>query len=75
MASWVKGWAQGQPSEKRFITLKAPLQFIKKNRCILGYNCCQTGMELSKCVYLAFMGVKINFTVGGQNKEIFKMHI
>ena len=37
-----------------------------------GCNCCQTGIELAKCVYLAFMGVKINHTVGGQSKEIFQ---
>ena len=42
------------------------------NVCIRGYNCCQTGIELSKCVYLASMGVKINHTVGGQNQEIFQ---
>ena len=30
------------------------------NVCICGYNCCQTGgIELSKCVYLASMGVQI----------------
>ena len=23
------------------------------NACVRGYNCCQTGIELSKCVYLA----------------------
>ena len=40
------------------------------------YNCCQTrGIELSKCVYLASMGVKIEHTVGVQNKDFFKMHI
>ena len=40
--------------------------------CIHGYNCCQTGgIELSKCVYLASMGVKIEHTVGVQNKDFF----
>ena len=44
--------------------------------CIRGYNCCQTGSELSKCVYLASMGVKINQTTGGQNQRSFsKLHI
>ena len=34
------------------------------------------GIELSKCVYLASMGVKIEHTVGVQNKVFFfKMHI
>ena len=42
------------------------------NICICGYNCCQTGgIELSKCVYLASMGVKIEPTVGVQNKDFF----
>ena len=47
------------------------------NVCIRGYNCCQTGIELSKCVYLASVGVKINHIVGGQNHFFFffKMHI
>ena len=39
---------------------------------IRGCNCCQTGIELSKCVYLASMGVKINHTVGGKNQECFQ---
>ena len=42
------------------------------NVCIHGYNCCQTGgIELFKCVYLASMGVKIEHTVGVQNKDFF----
>ena len=45
------------------------------NVCIRGFNCCQTGgyrgIELSKCVYLASMGVKIEHTVGVQNKDFF----
>ena len=43
------------------------------NICIRGYNCCQTdGIELSKCVYLASMGVKIEHTAGVQNKDFFQ---
>ena len=34
-----------------------------------------SGIELSKCVYLASMGVKIEHAVGVQNKDFFKMHI
>ena len=30
------------------------------------------GIELSKCVYLASMGVKIEHTVGFQNKDFFQ---
>ena len=36
------------------------------------HGCCQTGIELSKCVYLASMDVKINHIVGGQNREFFQ---
>ena len=37
------------------------------NVCIHGYNCCQTGgIELFKCVYLASMGIKIEYTVDVQ---------
>ena len=39
--------------------------------CIRGYNCCQTGIELSKCVYLASIVVKIEKTVGSQNQDFF----
>ena len=43
------------------------------NVCIRGYNCCQTGgIELSKCVYLPAMGVKVERTVGAQNKNCFQ---
>ena len=43
------------------------------NVCIHGYNCCQTGgIELFTCVYLASMGVKIEHTVGVQNKDFFQ---
>ena len=42
------------------------------NICIRGHNCCQTGgIELSKCVYLTSMGVKIERTVGVQSKDFF----
>ena len=87
VASWVKGVGeQGQPSEKWFITLSSFTVYDKEDFtlslkhqlyvCICGYTCCQTGIELSKCVYLASMGVKINHTVGSQNQEcFFKMHI
>ena len=43
------------------------------NVCIHGYNCCQTGdIELSKCVNLVSRGVKIEHTVGVQNKDFFQ---
>ena len=37
------------------------------NVSIHGCNCCITGIEVSKCVYLACMAVKIEHTVGGHN--------
>ena len=33
---------------------------------------CQIGIELSKCVYLASMGVKIENTGGGQNQHFLQ---
>ena len=33
------------------------------------------GIELSKCVYLASMGVKIEHTVGFQNKDFFFQNV
>ena len=45
------------------------------NICIRGYNCFQTGIELSKCVYLASMGVKIEHTVGGQDQDFLKSYL
>ena len=37
---------------------------------IHGCNCCKTSMEVSKCVYLACMAVKIEHTVDGHNHDI-----
>ena len=37
------------------------------NVCIRDYNCCQTGIELSKCVYLASGHI-----IGGQNQFSFQ---
>ena len=35
--------------------------------------CCQTGgIELSQCIYLASMGVKMEHTVGVQSKDFFQ---
>ena len=38
------------------------------NVCIRCYNCFQSGIELSKCIYLASMGVKLNHTRAGAVK-------
>ena len=43
------------------------------NVSIRGYNCCQNGgIELSKCVHLAFMSVKIENIFGVKNKDFFQ---
>ena len=45
------------------------------NVSIHGCNCCKTGIEVSKCVYLACMAVKIEHTVGGHNHDILQQCI
>ena len=40
-----------------------------------GCNCCKTGIEVSKCVYLACMAVKIEHTVDGHNHDILQQCI
>ena len=42
---------------------------------IHGGNCCQTDIEVSKCVYLACMAVKIEYIVGGHNHDILQQCI
>ena len=75
---------QGQQSKK---TLKKSLTVYEKNildyirsiNCtnvsIHGCNCCKTGIEVSKCVYLACMAVKIEHTVAGHNHDILQQCI
>ena len=84
VASWVKGEGGNKVSQAKMVRNAEKFLYnlwekrfylwsIKcMNVCIRGYNCSQTGgIELSKCVYLASMGVKIEHTVGVQNKEFF----
>ena len=40
-----------------------------RNVCILAYYCCQTGIDVSRCVYLASMALNLEQTVGGQYYE------
>ena len=40
------------------------------NVSIHNINCFKTGIEASKCVYLASMTVKIEHTVAGHNHDI-----
>ena len=42
------------------------------NVCIRGYKCHQTAIESSNVVYIASMGVKIEHTVGVQNRDFSK---
>ena len=80
-----QGGEQGQASKKWFVARKSSftvyenedlkiLDYLRSihciSVCIRGYNCCQTGIELSKCVYLASICVKIEHTVGGQNQDL-----
>ena len=45
------------------------------NVSIQGCNCCKIGVEVSKFVYLAYMAVKIEHTVGGDNHDILQQCI
>ena len=45
------------------------------NVSIHGCNCCKTGIEVSKCVYLACMAVKIEHTVGSHNHDMLQQCI
>ena len=45
------------------------------NVSIYGCNCCKTGIEVSKCVYLASMAVKIERTVAGHIHDILQQCI
>ena len=42
------------------------------NVSIHGFNCCKTGIEVSKCVQLASMAVKIERTVAGHIHDILQ---
>ena len=82
----------GSAKRKWFVTLKSSFTIYEKEDFRLSlkhqlYECMYSwllllsnwlyrGIELSKCVYLASMGVKIEHTAGVQNKDFFfKMHI
>ena len=45
------------------------------NVSIHGCNCCKTSIEVSKCVYLPCMAVKIEHTVDGHNHDILQQCI
>ena len=45
------------------------------NVSIHGCNCCKTGVEVSKCVYLASMAVEIEHTVADHSHNILQQCI
>ena len=58
---------------------KKILDYFQSINCIdvsiHGCNCCKTGIEVSKCVYLASMAVKVEHTVAGHNYDILQQCI
>ena len=79
-----RGWGTGSTKQK---TLKNALTVYEKmilayfrsincaNVSIHSCNCCKTGIEVSKCVFLACMAVKIEHTAGGHNHNILQQCI
>ena len=86
ISKWHSGSRGGTGSTKQK-TLKNSLTVYEKkildyfrrinctNVSIHGCNCCKTGIEVSKCVYLACMAVKIEQTVDGHNHDILQQCI
>ena len=56
--------------------MKKKIDYVRSinrtNASIHDCNCCKTGIEVSKCVYLACMAVKIEHRVGGHNHDILQ---
>ena len=87
ISKWHSGSRRGTGSTKQKKTLKNSLTVYEKkildyfrginctNVSIHGCNCCKTGIEVSKCVYLACMAVKIEQTVDGHNHDILQQCI
>ena len=82
VAFWVKGGNRvnkAKNAEKFLNSLwKKDFRLFSKHqlyKCIHGCNCCKTGIEVSKCVYLACMAVKIEQTVDGHNHDILQQCI
>ena len=55
---------------------KKIFRLFSKHHCInvsiRCCNCCKTSSDVSKCVYLACMAVKIEHTVAGHNHDILQ---
>ena len=70
-----------QKTLKNFLTVyeKKILEYFRSINCtnvsIYGCNCSKTGIEVSECVYLACMAVKIEHTVDGPNHDILQQCI
>ena len=83
VAFWVKGGNRVNKAknvEKKLnIYEKKILDYFRSINCtnvsIHGCNCCKTAIEVSKCVYLACMAVKIEHTVDGHNHDILQQCI
>ena len=83
VAFWVKGGTGStkQKTLRNSLTVyeKKILDYFRSINCttvsIHGCNCCKTGIEVSKCVYLASVAVKIERTVDGHNHDILQQCI
>ena len=88
VAFWVKGGGGGGTGSTKQKTIKNSLT-VHENKKILDYfrsincttvsihscNCRKTGIEVSKCLYLACLSVKIEHTVEGHNHDILQQCI
>ena len=58
---------------------KTILDYFQSINCINvsihGCNCCKTSTDVSKCVHLVSMAVKIEHTVAGHNHDILQQKI
>ena len=84
ISKWPSGSRGGgtkQKTLKKSLTVyeKKILDYFRSINCtnvsINGCNCCETGIEVSKCVYLACKAVKIEYTVDGHNHDILQQCI
>ena len=83
VAFWVKGGNRVNKAKnvEKFLNIyeKKILDYFRSINCtnvsIHGCNCCKTAIEMSKCVYLACMAVKIEHTVDGHNHDILQQCI
>ena len=83
VAFWVKGGNRVNKAKNVEKSLniyeKKILDYFRSINCtnvsIHGCNCCKTAIEVSKCVYLASMAVKIEHTVDGHNHDILQQCI